>query len=154
MRLCAQLSSLNTVKHGLYMHTGACVDGVASFFADERFGWMTRRRESSVRPERSVDSTLLLDARRLCNAFLFSACARHAALECERSGDEEKAGGTHRGPPPGPRTAPAQHLLSLLVRLLQVSLVKTQQVCLTLKSAPFFVFQRVKKPYFSRFVVI
>lgn len=57
--------------------------------------------------------------------------SHHAALECERSGDEKKAGGTHRGPPPGPWTASAQHLLPLLVRLLQVSLVNTRSPCVS-----------------------
>lgn len=51
-------------------------------------------------------------------------CVHRAAPECEWSGDEKKAGGTHRGPTPGPWTAPTQHLLPLLVWLLQVSLVR------------------------------
>lgn len=56
--------------------------------------------------------------------LFFSAHVHCEAPQSEWSGDEEKAGGTHRGPTPGPWTAPTQHLLSLLVRLLQVSMVK------------------------------
>jgi len=51
-------------------------------------------------------------------------CFLCEAPKCEWSGDEKKAGGAHRGPTPGPRTAPTQQLLPLLVRLLQVSLVR------------------------------
>lgn len=57
--------------------------------------------------------------------LLPSLCIYCEAPQCEWSGDEKKAGGTHRGPTPGPWTAPIQHLLSVLVWLLQVSLVKT-----------------------------
>lgn len=58
-------------------------------------------------------------------SVVFIFCVYYCeAPECEWSGDEKKAGGTHRGPTPGPWTAPTQHLLPLLVRLLQVSLVR------------------------------
>ncbi|MEQ2285049.1 hypothetical protein AMECASPLE_027895, partial [Ameca splendens] len=48
------------------------------------------------------------------------------APQCEWSGDEKKAGGSYRGPTPGPRTATTKYLLPLLVWLLQVSLVSNQ----------------------------
>lgn len=126
------------------------------FVANWKFGFVPKRKRESFW---SCWSCLILKAVfwnllptwRLFNSFLFSACAHHAALECERSGDEKKAGGTHRGPPPGPWTASAQHLLSLLVWLLQVSLVKPKTVCYAesavrpeLKSAQLFIFQCLK----------
>lgn len=47
----------------------------------------------------------------------------HEAPQREWSGDEKKAGGSHRGPTSGPWTASTEYLLPLLVRLLQVSVV-------------------------------
>lgn len=62
-----------------------------------------------------------------CVSTVFVPCT-HEAPQREWSGDEKKAGGSHRGPAPGPWTASTEYLLPLLVRLLQVFVVSKPYV--------------------------